>query len=47
MATFVLRKIDDVLWGRFQALAQAKGVTPKELLLRAITDYLVRHEPRA
>jgi hypothetical protein len=46
MASFVLRRIDDVLWNRFRAVAQAQGVTPKEALLRAITDYLLRHEPR-
>jgi hypothetical protein len=46
MATFVLRHIDETLWRRFQQLAQAKGISPKEQLLRAITEYLVRHEPR-
>lgn len=36
MASFVLRRIDDVLWARFRAKAAAEGITPKDLLLRII-----------
>jgi hypothetical protein len=40
MASFVLRRIDDALWARFRARAEAEGITTKDLLLRLIAAYV-------
>jgi PKD repeat protein len=40
MASFILRAIDPALWAKVQAKAVAEGLTPKQLILKAIAQYV-------
>lgn len=40
MASFILRKVDDVLWGKFRSRAQAEGRSLRWVLLTLIQRYI-------
>jgi hypothetical protein len=42
MASFILRKIDDVFWSKFKARASAEGHSLKWIILRLIQRYIDR-----